>query len=155
MRAISPRLVQRLLNDVGEDPDQLPILQHALMRTWQHWEAHRDARPMLDLQDYEDIGTMSDALSRDADEAYDEIDGERGRSIAEALFKRLTERGPDTPGDPPSYPVRRALCRCRRVLGRSERGDRPLSYPVPIIPGASRSSCRCTMTRSSTSLTKA
>jgi len=94
--AISPRLVQRLLNDVGEDPDQLPILQHALMRTWQHWEAHRDARPMLDLQDYEDIGTMSDALSRDADEAYDEIDGERGRSIAEALFKRLTERGPDT-----------------------------------------------------------
>jgi hypothetical protein len=32
--AITPRLVQRLLNDVGDDPDQLPILQHALMRTW-------------------------------------------------------------------------------------------------------------------------
>ena len=93
---ISPRLVQRLLNDVGEDPDQLPILQHALMRTWQHWEEHRGDRPMLDLQDYEDIGTMSEALSRDADEAYAEIGGERGRRIAETLFKRLTERGPDT-----------------------------------------------------------
>jgi tetratricopeptide (TPR) repeat protein len=92
---ISPRLVQRLLNDVGEDPDQLPVLQHALMRTWQHWERHRGERPMLDLDDYEAIGTMSEALSRDADEAYAEIGDERGRGIAEMLFKRLTERGKD------------------------------------------------------------
>ena len=28
---ISPLLVQRLLNDVGDDSDQLPVLQHALM----------------------------------------------------------------------------------------------------------------------------
>jgi tetratricopeptide (TPR) repeat protein len=92
---ISPRLVQRLLNDVGEDPDQLPVLQHALMRTWQHWERQRGERPMLDLDDYEAIGTMSEALSRDADEAHAEIGSERGRGIAEMLFKRLTERGKD------------------------------------------------------------
>ena len=30
---IAPRLVQQLLYDVGDNPDQLPILQHALMRT--------------------------------------------------------------------------------------------------------------------------
>ena len=30
---ISPRLLVRLLNDVGDNPDRLPILQHALMRT--------------------------------------------------------------------------------------------------------------------------
>ena len=36
---IAPRLVQRLLNDVGDDPDQLPVLQHALMRTWDALEA--------------------------------------------------------------------------------------------------------------------
>ena len=35
---ISPRLVNRLLNDVGDNPDQLPILQHALMRTWNYWQ---------------------------------------------------------------------------------------------------------------------
>src|SRR5262249_30717244 len=29
--SISPRLDQELLNDVEDDPDQLPILQHALM----------------------------------------------------------------------------------------------------------------------------
>ncbi len=32
-------LVNRLLNDVGDNPDQLPILQHALMRTWDEWRA--------------------------------------------------------------------------------------------------------------------
>ena len=38
---IAPSLVQRLLNDVGDDMDQLPVLQHALMRAWDHW-AHHD-----------------------------------------------------------------------------------------------------------------
>jgi hypothetical protein len=33
---IVPRLVQRLLNDMGDDPDQFPVLQHALMRTWDY-----------------------------------------------------------------------------------------------------------------------
>ncbi|MCK7579608.1 MAG: hypothetical protein MZV65_30465 [Chromatiales bacterium] len=27
-------LVNRLLNDLGDSPDQLPVLQHALMRMW-------------------------------------------------------------------------------------------------------------------------
>ncbi|HEX8189885.1 MAG TPA: ATP-binding protein, partial [Pyrinomonadaceae bacterium] len=34
-------LVNRLLNDVGDNPDQLPILQHALMRTWDEWRRKR------------------------------------------------------------------------------------------------------------------
>jgi hypothetical protein len=45
---IAPRLVVRLLNDVGDDPDQLPILQHAMMRTWDYWKARGDgARKFL------------------------------------------------------------------------------------------------------------
>ncbi len=91
---ISPRLVQRLLNDVGEDPDQLPVLQHALMRTWQHWAAHREDGSPLDLEDYEAIGTMEGALSRQANEAYNALDGGH-RRVVEKMFKRLTERGPD------------------------------------------------------------
>jgi tetratricopeptide (TPR) repeat protein len=91
---ISPRLVQRLLNDVGEDPDQLPVLQHALMRTWQHWEKHRRNGTPLDLDDYEATGTMESALSRQASEAYDALDRHHQR-VVEKMFKRLTERGPD------------------------------------------------------------
>ena len=95
---IAPRLVTRLLNDVGDHADQLPILQHALMRTWNHWEQHsRDGHP-IDLQDYEAIGTMTDALSRHAEEAYGELATERSRQIAESVFKALTETSAESVG---------------------------------------------------------
>lgn len=92
--AITPRLVDRLLNDVGDDPDQLPILQHALMRTWDNWQEDQRANEPLDLRHYEAIGGLATALSRHADEAYDELP-DAGRKLAEQLFKCLTEKGPD------------------------------------------------------------
>ena len=92
---IAEPLVNRLLNDVGDNPDQLPILQHALMRTWEHWQAHRRNGEPIGMEHYEAIGTMSDALSRHADEAFNELPNERSRSIAQQLFKALTERGAD------------------------------------------------------------
>lgn len=95
---ITPRLVLRLLNDVGDDPDQLPILQHALMRTWDHWYArHAEGEP-IDLRHYEAIGTMTEALSRHAEEAFLELDTPEKRSIAERMFKALTDRGSDARG---------------------------------------------------------
>jgi hypothetical protein len=36
--AIQPVLLTRLVNDVGDNPDQLSILQHALNRTWARWQ---------------------------------------------------------------------------------------------------------------------
>src|SRR5712692_9841369 len=93
-RKITEPLVNRLMNDVGDNPDQLPILQHALMRTWDYWAAHRRNGEPIGLEHYEAIGTMSEALSEHADEAWAELD-ERGRLIAERLFKALTERGAD------------------------------------------------------------
>ena len=92
---ISEPLINRLLNDVGDNPDQLPILQHALMRTWEYWQAHRRDGEPLGLEHYEAIGTMSDALSRHADEAYNELPDDKSRKIAELLFKALSDRGAD------------------------------------------------------------
>jgi WD40 repeat protein/energy-coupling factor transporter ATP-binding protein EcfA2 len=105
---ISPRLVNRLLNDIGVNRfpkhksdkgrsdylDQLPILQHALMRTWAYWVSHRkkEAEP-IDLLHYEAIGGMAKALSNHADEIYDSIPKNQ-KEIAETLFKRLTDKGP-------------------------------------------------------------
>lgn len=89
---ISPRLVQQLLNDLGDNPDQLPILQHALMRTWSYWANYRDYEgEALDLKHYEAIGTMSEALSQHANEAYEELDEDQKR-ICEVLFKAITEK---------------------------------------------------------------
>jgi WD40 repeat protein len=91
--AISEPLVNQLLNDVGDNPDQLPILQHALMRTWDHWLSHRNGKP-IDIPDYDAIGGMAEALSRHADEAYAELNDAQ-QAIAEKLFKGLTEKGTD------------------------------------------------------------
>ncbi len=95
---ISPRLVQQLLNDLGDNPDQLPILQHALMRTWDEWQRHHEPGEPIDFRHYEAIGRMAQALSQHADEAFRELSSDRSRSICESIFKSLTMRGADNRG---------------------------------------------------------
>ncbi|MEM9119838.1 MAG: hypothetical protein AAGD09_18430, partial [Cyanobacteria bacterium P01_F01_bin.56] len=92
---ITPRLVNKLLNDTGDNPDQLPILQHALMRTWDYWEDQQTPELPLDLEHYEAIGGMAQALSRHADQIYAGLPNDRDRYLAETLFRCLTDRGAD------------------------------------------------------------
>ncbi len=95
---IAPRLVLRLLNDVGTDHDQLPVLQHALMRTWDHWQSHAHAEEPIDVADYEAVGTMRNALSAHAEEAHQEAGSESRRKIVERMFKSLTDTFSDPRG---------------------------------------------------------
>jgi energy-coupling factor transporter ATP-binding protein EcfA2 len=94
---IEPALVHELLNDVGDNPDQLPILQHAMMRTWNYWLNNSDRDKALSISDYEAIGKMEKALSEHANEAFDELNDE-GKRICEVLFKTITEKGTDNRG---------------------------------------------------------
>lgn len=96
--AIAPRLVQRLLNDIGDDHDQLPVLQHALMRSWDRWVGRNTPGEPLDIQDYEDVGTLRQALSVHAEETYQETGTDRAREIAERVFKALTDTFTDPRG---------------------------------------------------------
>lgn len=50
---ISPALVTHLLNDIGDDQDQLPVLQHALMRTWDEWAKRDDQNLEISYNDYD------------------------------------------------------------------------------------------------------
>ncbi len=95
--SISARLVKRLLSDMGNDQDQLPILQHALMRTWDYWVANREGSEPLDLRHYQAVGKIQEALSLHANEAYDELTT-REKEIAEILFKTITEKNHDNKG---------------------------------------------------------
>lgn len=91
---IAPSLTQRLLNDLGDDPDQLPVLQHAMMRMWDRWRRDEPDADLLTLEAYGAVKGMQDALSEHAEEAYTEL-GTHAQKTAEHIFKRLTERGPD------------------------------------------------------------
>ncbi len=94
---ISPVLLTRLVNDVGDNPDQLSILQHALNRTWNQWERSGHNGP-LDLPHYESIGTMAHALDQHAERAYAELTTARQQQICEKLFKALTDKATDPRG---------------------------------------------------------
>jgi hypothetical protein len=94
---ISPRLVKRLLNDIGNNQDQLPILQHALMRTWDYWVSNHEVGEAMDLRHYQAIGRITQALSLHANESYDELSS-REKEIAEVLFKNITEKNQDNKG---------------------------------------------------------
>lgn len=92
---IAPTLVQHLLNEVGDDMDQLPVLQHALMRAWDHWEHDNRDERAIDLRDLDAIGGLDGALSRHADEAFASLCTDRERTLAERAFRCLCDKGFD------------------------------------------------------------
>ena len=115
---VDPSLVNRLLNDMGSDANQLPPLQHCLMRMWtqatrrpaadagaaQASERSTEDQPSqanpvtLTLDDYLAVGTLDRALSDHANEVLRSLTNEQQR-IAQVLFRRLTQRsggGQDT-----------------------------------------------------------
>lgn len=94
---IDPVLLTRLVNDVGDNPDQLSILQHALNRTWARWHQDEGAGALA-LLHYEAIGTMAHALNQHAEEAFGELTEGRPRELAEAVFKAITDKVTDARG---------------------------------------------------------
>jgi len=94
---IDKGLVQRLIDEIGDRTDQLPVLQHVLMRTWDQWKKTGNPGKPISAVDYDSAGKMREAMSKHADEAFIELD-ERGKEICEVLFKTITEKGNDNSG---------------------------------------------------------
>lgn len=119
---IANRLVYRLLSEIGDNQDQLPILQHALMRTWNYWLRHKEHGEVMDIRHYNAVGKMSGALSQHADEIFDELNPKQ-KTIAEILFKALTQKGQDNQG------IRRAA-----VLGDiAELSKVPVEQVIEVV----------------------
>jgi hypothetical protein len=128
---ISQRLVKRLLSDIGDNQDQLPILQHALMRTWDYWIDNREAGEPMDIRHYNSIGKITQALSLHANEAYDELTS-REKEIAEILFKNITEKNQENQG-------LRRLCKIGLVAELSEASEKEVIQVVEQFRKSGRS----------------
>jgi energy-coupling factor transporter ATP-binding protein EcfA2 len=85
---LNPSLTSRLLNELDKVKDELPVLQHALMRIWDH-EIFKDKNGELDLEDYKSIGGLEKALSIHADEALTGMSMEQ-KTMTKKLFQALT-----------------------------------------------------------------
>ena len=88
-RSVAPRLVDRLLNDSASQRDQLPLLQHVLLRMWDL--LIEGGQHTIDLEHYEDrrVGTLLNALNRHAEEALEGLD-EAALRKCRSVFQALT-----------------------------------------------------------------
>ena len=94
---IDAQLLQQILNSISEGTDQLPVLQHTMMRTWEYWKKYNESGTPLRLRDYDAAGKMDNALSMHANEAYETL-SEEGKRICKNMFKTLTEKSSDNKG---------------------------------------------------------
>jgi WD40 repeat protein/DNA-binding SARP family transcriptional activator len=91
--AFEPGLVDRILDDVGEEPGHLPLLEFALTLLWERGRAG-----WLSHADYEEIGRVEGALARYAEEIYGDL-GPADQERARQVFLQLVHPGngkPDT-----------------------------------------------------------
>ena len=82
-------LVNRLLNESENSPDQLPLLQHTLMQLWLVSEDNK-----LTLANYKNLNGLKGALDAQLEGIYKNLKAEQ-QYICESLFRALTERGVD------------------------------------------------------------
>ena len=83
-------LVKQILDDVGNEPGNLPLLSHALHETWTFREG-TDGKE-LTLAGYTKAGGVKGAIARTADAELTKF-GEQEKVIARNIFMRLTELG--------------------------------------------------------------
>ena len=94
---LEPGLAEAMLHDAGDEPGNLPLLQHALLELWErrgerpHSDKPRDG-VYLTHASYEAIGRLRGALEHRAEEIYKELDAE-GKELARRVILRLTEAG--------------------------------------------------------------
>ena len=92
---IEPALTNRLLNETGPESDQLPLLQHCLMRMWvlasERSGGDGDQPITLRIADYEakEVGTLKKCLSNHGNAVLAKLTSEAQRQLAELLFRAL------------------------------------------------------------------
>lgn len=99
---VEPTLVMELINEVSGDPDQLPILQHALARMWDKAIARKGKAMDMEItwQDFQAVGGIANALSGHADEILATLSPKQiieeplsvQQQAAEVLFRAITDQ---------------------------------------------------------------
>ena len=84
-----PAVVQDLLNQCDEEPDNLPLLQHFLRRMFEQWDLEGGQGPITAAM-AKTVGGLAGSLDQDAETVYRRLSTEE-KQVAEVLFRRITE----------------------------------------------------------------
>jgi len=82
-----PGLVDDILSDAGDEPGNLPLLEHALSQLWD-----KRAGSEITHEAYKQIGRLSGALRNHADSVLKGL-GQENRPLARKIFLSLTQLG--------------------------------------------------------------
>jgi len=77
-----------ILNDLEELEPQLPLLQHALKRTWDHWKRIGNMDQPVSFEDYQACGGIRTGLGRDLENLYQSLEFYQ-KEICERIFKTI------------------------------------------------------------------
>jgi WD40 repeat protein/energy-coupling factor transporter ATP-binding protein EcfA2 len=88
-RSFEPGLPSRILEDVSEQPGNLPLLEFALAELWQR----QTPEGVLTHQAYEAIGTVSGAIARRAEAVFKELEAQGQAAAIQHIFTRLAHYG--------------------------------------------------------------
>jgi Tol biopolymer transport system component/DNA-binding winged helix-turn-helix (wHTH) protein len=83
-------LVESLLEDVGTDPGNLALMEHALGQLWERCAGNGR---ILTNQAYTQIGRLRGALGRHADDVYESLGNEKIRQSAQRILLELVHLG--------------------------------------------------------------
>jgi hypothetical protein len=127
--SVEPALVTRLLNDMATSADQLPLVQHALMRLWLLATARCDGKPrVLRLEDYVKLGGIGSAGAQPRELAYSAEEATDGTPLNGALSAHADEILRDL-----SPQQRRLAMILFQALTESEgAGGRDVRHPVAL-----------------------
>jgi WD40 repeat protein len=101
---LEAQLTERILDDVGNEPGNLPLLEFALTRLWSLQQKRK-----LTHQAYDQIGGVKKALANHAEQVYQQLN-ETQQKIVARIFVQLVRPGVGTEDT-------------RRIATRAEVGD--------------------------------
>lgn len=88
--SVEPELVQEILNDLGEAPGSLPLMQYALRELWNQRQDNQ-----LQLRDYSRLGGIMGTLRKRATAVYHGFN-KQGQKATRHIFLSLTQLGEGT-----------------------------------------------------------
>lgn len=90
---INPGLLDMLTNDSDKELDQLPVLQHCMMRTYQNWINDGKAG-QIDFKHYNKTDGLAGAISQHAYEVFEKLSNTQ-KKVAEYMFRCITDSNAD------------------------------------------------------------
>lgn len=95
---IDPFFVSTMLNDIEDREDQLPLLQHALRRSWSERSEENVKINRWGLESYTSIGTLRKALNVHAEDVFNNLPSTQHKLMANILFRRVTKQSGEGDG---------------------------------------------------------